>query len=74
MRSSAPAARATRAPEGGERQSAEAGPPSSFDVAAARAMARYSPAEWALLEPSQRTEAIYAELRRLDSALRRQGG
>lgn len=43
------------------------GPASRFDVAASRAMARYTPAEWALLEPSRRTQAIYAELRRVDS-------
>lgn len=42
-------------------------PPSSFDTAAARAMARFSRDQWALLESSKRTQAIYAELRRIDA-------
>ena len=42
-------------------------PPSSFDIAAARAMARHSRDQWALLEPAKRTQAIYAELRRVDA-------
>lgn len=42
-------------------------PPSRFEVAVARAQARYTVEQWALLEPSTRTANIYAELRRLDS-------
>jgi hypothetical protein len=45
----------------------EAAHQSRFDIAAARAMVRYTPAEWALLEPSRRTASIYTELRRLDA-------
>ena len=46
-------------------------PPSSaglsrFDIAVARAQARYTAEQWALLEPSSRTASIYAELRHLD--------
>lgn len=42
---------------------------SRFDLAAARAMGRYTAEQWAMLEPFQRSQAIYAELRRLDAGL-----
>jgi len=80
VRSQTHAIRAARDPDGAEkrmtaqRQPARAEPPSRFDVAAARAMARHSPAEWALLEPTKRTDAIYAELRRVDAQLSRTQG
>lgn len=38
-----------------------------FDIAVARAQARYTAEQWALLEPSTRTATIYAELRHLDA-------
>jgi hypothetical protein len=46
-------------------------PPSRFDIAAARARARYSAEEWVLLDPGKRSTAIYAELRRIDGAFSR---
>ncbi len=67
MRNSGSARRALRAVEQPDaRAEAHAAPLSRFDLAAAHAMAQYTPAEWALLEPSRRTQAIYAELRRVD--------
>lgn len=46
-------------------------PLSRFDVAAARASARYSIEEWVLLDSARRTTAIYAELRRIDGSFSR---
>lgn len=46
-------------------------PPSRFEVAAARAKARYSAEEWVLLDSSKRSTAIYAELRRIDGSFSR---
>ncbi len=46
-------------------------PPTRFDLAAARARARYSAEEWVLLDPGKRSTAIYAELRRIDGAYSR---
>ena len=46
-------------------------PPSRFEVAAARAKARYSAEEWVLLDPGKRSTAIYAELRRIDGSFSR---
>ena len=37
-------------------------------VAIARAASKYAPHEWFELPPSQRTRAIYRELRQLDAA------
>ena len=80
MRSNTPAARAVRTPEGAERRLkperlvADGEPQSRFDLAAGRAMARHTPAEWALLEPTKRTDAIYRELRRLDTEFSRKQG
>lgn len=52
-------------------QEAPDDPPSRFEVAAARARARYSPEEWVLLDPGKRSTAIYAELRRIDGSFSR---
>ena len=46
-------------------------PPSTFDIAAARAQARFTVEQWALLEPGRRSSAIYTELRRIDALRRR---
>ena len=46
-------------------------PPSRFEVAAARAKARYSAEEWVLLDPGKRSTAIYSELRRIDGSFSR---
>lgn len=54
-----------------ERPEAYEAPPSRFDIAAERAMSKHSAAEWALLEPGERTDSIYAELRRLDAEFSR---
>jgi hypothetical protein len=40
---------------------------SSFELAAERARARFPSGVWALLEPGQRSDAIYAELRLIDA-------
>lgn len=80
MRSNTSVARVARPPElagrgpKADRQAADAAAPSRFDLAAERAMARHSAAEWALLEPTKRTDAIYAELRRLDAEFSRKRG
>ena len=75
MRKNSSALRLTRGSDVGDRPhypepaSTEPAPQSRFDIAAERAMARYSAAEWVLLEPVRRTGAIYEELRRLDAEL-----
>ena len=46
-------------------------PLSRFDIAAARARARYTAEEWVVLDPAKRSTAIYAELRRIDGTLSR---
>jgi hypothetical protein len=42
-------------------------------AAIARAASKYAPHEWFGLPPSQRTRAIYRELRQLDAALAASG-
>ena len=54
-----------------ESKQIETTPQTRFEIAAAQAMARHSPAEWALLEPRKRTDEIYAELRKLDAEFNR---
>jgi hypothetical protein len=45
---------------------AQAEPLTRFDLAAARARARYSAEEWVLLDPGRRSASIYDELKKLD--------
>ena len=46
----------------------------NFQTAAARAEARYSPADWSALSPKERSDAIYRELRALDKPVDKEGG
>lgn len=45
-----------------------------FQTAAARAEARYSPADWGALSSKERSDAIYRELRALDKPVDQEGG
>lgn len=48
-------------------RAAAEGQKGSFELAAERARARYTDQVWALLDPGQRSNAIYAELRLIDT-------
>jgi hypothetical protein len=48
-------------------EAATEGQKSSFELAAERARARFPDEVWALLDRGQRSNAIYAELRLIDS-------